>query len=294
MKIIRGIEQSPIKAVIYGPEAVGKTTLAAAFPSPVILDTEDGAKRIDVAKSKCPDWKTLMGSMIELGGDAQGFKTVIVDSVDWAESLLKKKLEGDLRKPVDDLPYGRGYGVLAEAFAALLNAANVLVNRGLHVVLVGHSHVKRFTPPDVDEGYERFELKLSKQIGPLVKEWADLILFANYKTKVVEGADGKNRGKGGKERVMYAERCAAWDAKNRFGLAPELPMTIDAISHLWSSKPGWLDRVKAADTAEALESIAAEAGIAMETGQLSEQQHAKLASLIESRRSEFIPEEAAT
>lgn len=298
MKIVRGIEQSPVKSVLYGPEAVGKTTFASKFPAAVILDTEDGARQIDAAKVKCGDWMTLMGAMVELGGNAQGFQTVVIDSVDWAETLLRKHLETKLGKPVDDLPYGRGYGVLAEAFAKFLDAADVLVDRGLHVVLVGHSTVKRFTPPDTEEGYDRYELKLSKQVGPLVKEWADLILFANYKTRVVEGDDGKKRGKGGKERVMYAERTAAFDAKNRFGLTAELPMNIEQIAHLWASPPtpkaGWMDRVKAATTVEELGAVGDEAAEALSSGDLSEAQHEKLRKMIDKRHDELQPQEVAT
>lgn len=293
MKIIRGIEQTALKVVDYGPEGVGKTTLASHFPSPVILDTEDGARQIDCAKVKCPDWKTLYGAMIELGGNLNGFQTVVVDSVDWAEALLKKHLEVQLGKPVDDLPYGRGYGVLAEAFSKFLDAADVLVDRGLHVVLVGHSTVKRCTPPDSEEGYDRYELKLSKQVGPLVKEWADLMLFANYKTRIVEGKDGKNRGRGGKDRMLYTERCAAWDAKNRFGLPSEMPMSIDSISHLWAtSKPKWTDRVKAAATVEDLGKIADEADEAVSRGELTDDQAAKLRKMIDARHNEIEPADA--
>jgi GTPase SAR1 family protein len=32
----------PPRVLIYGPEGVGKTTLAAKFPAPVFLQTEDG------------------------------------------------------------------------------------------------------------------------------------------------------------------------------------------------------------------------------------------------------------
>jgi hypothetical protein len=89
----------------------------------------------------------------------------------------------------------------------------------------------------MDEGWDRYELKLSKQVGPLVKEWSDLLLFANYRTRIVEGADGRNRAKGGKERVLFTERTAAWDAKNRFGLAPEIPMTIEALAPIFAAAP---------------------------------------------------------
>jgi hypothetical protein len=234
LKIERGIQASPVAAVIHGVEGIGKTTLASQFPSPLILDTEDGSKRIDCARFRVTKWLDLLSAMLDLGGDPQGFKTVVIDSIDWAETLLREHLSAKLGKPVDDLPYGRSFGVVAEGFQPLINAADGLIAKGMHVVLVGHSEVKRCTPPDMDEGYDRYEIKLSKKVNAIVKEWADLILFTNYKTRLIEGADGRKKGRGGKERVMYAERTAAWDAKNRFGLPAEMPMDIGQLESIFT------------------------------------------------------------
>ncbi|MFZ4594887.1 MAG: AAA family ATPase, partial [Verrucomicrobiaceae bacterium] len=38
----RGRVTRPQKSAIYGPEGVGKTTLASQAPNPVFLDTEGG------------------------------------------------------------------------------------------------------------------------------------------------------------------------------------------------------------------------------------------------------------
>ena len=36
--IKRGVQQRPQRVIIYGPEGVGKSTLAAGLPAPVLLD----------------------------------------------------------------------------------------------------------------------------------------------------------------------------------------------------------------------------------------------------------------
>lgn len=92
------------------------------------------------------------------------------------------------------------------------------------MVWLAHSKVTRTSPPDQTDGYDRYELKLSKHIAPLLKEWADLILFATTEVQVVQGSDGKLKAQGGKARVIHTERTAAWDAKNRFSLPERLPM----------------------------------------------------------------------
>lgn len=300
IKIERGISRGAVRVVLYGTEGIGKSTLAAQFPNALILDTEDGTRQIDCARVRCPDWMTLQGAMLDLGGNAQGFQTVVVDSIDWAERMaLEHMLRKDGKRSVEDYGFGKGFVKLAEVVSAFLTLADGLIDRGLNVVFVGHSTVKRTTPPDLDEGWDRYELKLSRQVAPLVKEWADALLFANYRTRLVEGSDGRTRAKGGKERILYAERTAAWDAKNRYGLLAELPMTIEALSPLFDGprtpRPlGWMERVAKAETVEALGQIADEADQAVTAGDMTESQRNRLDAEIAKRHDELDPQEAAT
>lgn len=87
--------------------------------------------------------------------------------------------------------------------------------------------------------YDRYELKLGQKTGsktaPLVKEWADMVLFANYKTLVMTTDNGKKKAQGG-ERVMYTNHRPAWDAKNRHGLPDEMPFHYAGIAHIFASQ----------------------------------------------------------
>lgn len=236
LKIVRGRQRSHVRAVIYGTEGIGKSTLASQFPTPLVLDTEDGTRHLDVARVSCPDWATLEGALHELARDAQGFETVVIDSVDWAErAMIEQILRTSGKKSIEDFGFGKGYTLVAERIGRFLQLADDLVARGLHVVLVAHAQVKRTSPPDMQDGFDRYELKLTKQTAPIVKEWSDLLLFATYKTSIVEGADGRKKAAGGKERVMYAERSAAWDAKNRFGLPAVMPMCIGSLASIFEA-----------------------------------------------------------
>jgi len=237
LKIERGLKSSPVRAVIYGTEGIGKSTLAAQFPQPLILDTEDGTGRIDCARVVCHDALVLEGAILDLIGDPQGFRTVVIDSADWAErQILEHLLKKAGKRSIEDFGFGKGYTMLAEACGRILSLADQLISRGVNVVFVAHAAVKRCSPPDETDGYDRYELKLTRQTGPLFKEWADLLLFCNYKTKLVEGSDGRKKATGGKQRVMYAERSAAWDAKNRYGLPAEMPMAIGELDQALQSK----------------------------------------------------------
>ena len=47
MKLTSGKIDTAIKTVIYGPEGIGKSTLAAQFPRPVFIDTEGSTVHMD-------------------------------------------------------------------------------------------------------------------------------------------------------------------------------------------------------------------------------------------------------
>jgi len=230
LKISDGIEAAPVKAVIYGPESIGKTTLATQLPAPIILDTERGSGRIACKRHRCKTLADLEGAMLSLSRDNEGFRTVVIDSADWAEGfVVEAMLRKDKKDSIEAYGFGKGHVMLGERWKALLALADQLIDRGLHVVWVAHAKVVKFSPPDETDGYDRWELKLSKNVAPLLKEWADLLLFLNYRTAIVEGDDGRSKGKGGRERVMHAARCAAWDAKNRFGLPETMPLGVKPI-----------------------------------------------------------------
>lgn len=293
MKIIRGPVREPAKVVLYGVEGIGKTTLASEFPNPLFIDTEDGSKHLDVARVMCPEWGDLTLALAELAVETHGFQTVVIDSVDWAAAACEKALcEKHGKKSIEDWPYGRGYKMLAEQFAALLDAADRVVAAGLHVVLVAHAKVQRTSPPDLTEGYDRYELDLDKRLAPGVKEWSDAVLFCNYKTRLVEGQDGRTKAIGGKDRILYAERSAAYDAKNRFGLPEESPMTIDALRPLFEGpkpQPTLRARIAAAGTADELGRLGGLVDEMQAKGKLTPEQVGTLTELIAKRHAELEP-----
>ena len=303
MKITRGIEQSASKVCIHGPAGVGKTTLASEFPRPLFLDTENGSKRIDCDRVRCSDWLTLKGALVELARDPMGYETVVVDSGDWAEELLCLHLaaKDEKQRHPDDLPYGQGGVLIAKHFSSMLADCSLLVDRGINVVVIAHSVVKRVSPPDLEEAYDRYELKMRPKVAPKVMEWADAVLFANFKTRVAEGEDGKKRGRGGKERKLFTERTAAWDAKNRFGLPSEVPMTIEALAPLFTAgtaaKPAsksWRQRILECGTVEALGDMGNRVDEAESNQKLTPEQAETLRTLIGERHNQLEPQEVSS
>ena len=238
MKIISGKVERAQKAIIYGPEGIGKSTLAAAFPNPLFIDTEYGSYKIDVKRLPRPSsWMMLLDEVRYVKQNPSLCRTLVIDTADWAEQLCVIDVCAKYQKEsIEDFGYGKGYVKLTETFGKLLNLLEEVVDSGVHVVMTAHAKMRRFDQPDELGGYDRWEMKLNQK-GPaaLAKEWADMVLFVNYKTFAVnvdgQGATkGKNKGQGGK-RVMYATHHPCWDAKNRHDLPEELPLDFNAIAH---------------------------------------------------------------
>lgn len=239
MNILTGKQNHALKLVIYGVEGIGKTTFASKFPDPLFIDTEGGTKDIDVKRvDPAPaTWEMLLQYVQEVRDTAGLCKTLVVDTADWAERLCIKSVCSKYQKSgIEEWNYGKGYTYVYEAFGKLLNLLDEVILKGVHVVLAAHAALKKFEQPDEAGSYDRWAMKLidspKTSNAAMIREWADIILFANYETVVVKSSDGgKAKAQGGK-RVMYTTHHPCWDAKNRFGLPEKLPFGFESIAHL--------------------------------------------------------------
>ncbi|MNC15629.1 hypothetical protein D3C75_634530 [compost metagenome] len=168
------------------------------------------------------------------------FGTLIIDTIDWAEMLCVDSICAAHQKTgVEDFGYGKGYIFVAEEFGRFLNLLSDVIEAGIHVVLVAHSQIVKFEQPDEMGAYDRYQLKLGAKTGSrtaaLVKEWADMVLFINYKTfSIAADQKGtKHKAQGG-TRTVYATHHPAWDAKNRQGLPDEFPLDYGYIAHIFN------------------------------------------------------------
>lgn len=219
----------PMKVVLYGVEGIGKTTFVSHFPDPIFIDTEGSTGFIDAKKLPDPDsWAMLLEEIAYMAQSPQG-KTLVIDTADWAEELAKQHLMAKHKwQAIDQTDYGTRYVALSNEIIRLLRGLEMVKNAGMNVVLTAHAVQKKFELPDQVGSFDRYVLKLEKRDAALIKEWCDMLLFANYKTTVVASGSGSKKATGG-QRVMYTTHMPAWDAKNRLGLPDELPFEYGAI-----------------------------------------------------------------
>ena len=232
-KITGGVMPAPLKVVLYGVEGIGKSSFAARFPQPVFIDTEGGTGRLDVRRLPAPDsWQMLLDEAAAAAAGQVPCQTLVLDTADWAEKLCMAGVCARFKvKGIEDIGYGKGYTYVKEDFARLLDVLDGVIASGRHVVVVAHAAVAKFEQPDAVGSYDRWVMKTSKQVAPLLREWCDMLLFANYKTVVEKsgaGPSAKNKASGAR-RVLYTTHNACWDGKNRFGLPDEVPFDYESI-----------------------------------------------------------------
>lgn len=236
MNITKGIISKPVKVCVYGVEGIGKTTFASQFPEPLFFDLDKGSAQLDVSRvTDITSWPLLMSNIKEVYDNPTICKTLVIDTADAAERMCIDYICGKFnKKGIEDFGYGAGYTYLTEEFARFLVQLDACIGQGVNVVVLAHAVLKTVTLPEEMGTYDHWELKLSSKttnkVAPLVKEWADLLLFANYKTILIE--DGTRKKAAGGKRIMYTMHTTFADAKNRFSLAEELPFDYNEIVRL--------------------------------------------------------------
>ena len=239
MQVISGRIEKAKKVVLYGPEGVGKSSFASQFPNPIFIDTEGSTTELDVNRLPRPSSWTMLLQQVDWVKN-ESYKTLIIDTIDWAEMLGVQSVCATHNKSgIESFGYGQGYIYVAEEIGKFLNKLSDLIEIGINVVLTAHSQIVKFEQPDEMGAYDRYQLKLGQKSGSrtaaLVKEWADMVLFMNYKTYSVATDDkGKKHKAQGGTRTIYATHHPAWDAKNRHGLPDEFPMDYAQIAHIFN------------------------------------------------------------
>ena len=222
------------KVVLYGVEGIGKSTFASQFPNPVFIDTEGSTSNMNVQRLDNPNsWQMLLDE-VNYVKQTKICSTLIIDTADWAETLANQHIIArNGITSIEDLGYGKGYTMVKEEFGKLLNLLSELTDDGINVVVTAHAELKKKEEPDQMGAYDRYQLKLSRQCAPLLKEWSDMVLFANYETTIVTDSKTKSKKATGGQRVMFTTHHPAWDAKNRHNLPEKLPFDFSSIAQLF-------------------------------------------------------------
>ncbi len=121
---------------IWGESMSGKTYLARQFPSPLILNTDGNAKKVNTPSVEIFDFKTFVEALNEIEKGEHSYKTIIIDLVDDIKTMLqnyvceKYKVEDE-----GEVPYGKGYREVKMTWQKLMVRLNQLP---YNVIFISH------------------------------------------------------------------------------------------------------------------------------------------------------------
>lgn len=225
--VITGKEKKPPIIVAYGPQGVGKTKWASQAPGEIFLPCEDGIGTLDYARfSKPRTFEDVLEVIVELGSKQHPYKTLVIDTV----SALEKIIHTDIRAAKGDnifTSFGKGHTMAVGYFDKLTTYLSRLRDsKGMMIILLAHCDIKRFEPPESDP-YDTYTIRCHEKVQNKVYDWADIVLFMNYVTKVKVDEESfgqkRTRGVGDDTRAIYTRRRPAFLAKNRHDLPFEIP-----------------------------------------------------------------------
>lgn len=185
---IAASEQDPKLMLLYGPPKVGKTTILAALPNCLIIDTEDGSDYVSAMKIKVTKFEELREACAEIVKAGRPYDFVALDTItrveDWCESratqmyketVIGKSFSG---KTVLELPQGAGYFWLRRAFDEVLA---MIIPTAKKVILVGHLREKFIGGKDakLDVTVSTKDLDLTGKIKQIACSRSDAIGYVH-------------------------------------------------------------------------------------------------------------------
>jgi|TARA_R100000455_G_scaffold26911_1_gene15815 hypothetical protein len=224
----------PMRINLQGQDGIGKSTFAANADKPIFIQAEDGLDYIkDVARfPKCETWTQIFDNLMALYETEHDYKTVVLDTTDAAHALCEIHVceQNNWRDSANNLSiekpgFGKGFTAVKERFQGLLNNLNTLrEEKNMNVILLSHVHIKPHNDPNLSEPYDRWEMRCSKGVNSLIKDWVDFNLFAAFETSLMkDGSKAKAKSYG--NRSMHTKFSAGFDAKSRIALPEKMPLS---------------------------------------------------------------------
>ena len=212
---------------LYGQAGVGKTSLAAEFPRPILINIEGGVPEgvaiTYTGREPIRDYNKFIAYLETLRYQEHNFKTVIIDSLD----TLEKKVIHPYVKRVNDFDsidqtFGKAYTRSAEVMDKILDHLEDLrIRKKMYIVLTAAA-VKETFDDLINNSYHRFNLALQNQIQTKIFHQSDFMFFMKPDVYMVKSkGDKKERPAGSSRRLLCTSIMPTWVAKSRARGVPD-------------------------------------------------------------------------
>lgn len=231
-KVTTGKIKKPELVLIYGPDGVGKSSFAANAPAPIFAEVEEGTARLDVSRMPLIEsWGMMVQGIKELAEEKHSYKTLVIDSLDWLESLLWQEICKEYKAASIEHAcggYGKGYVEAVVRWDDFIRRLSYLRNaKGMNLILIAHSETIKHNDAMNQVEYDKHQMKLNKRAAPRFREWVDSVLFANFEVHATKDGDS-TKAYGTGVRKLWTEGRPGFDAKNRLGLPPVIDLSWQA------------------------------------------------------------------
>lgn len=249
-QVKRGRLGLPPRVLVYGPQGVGKTTIAADADA-LFADIEGGSGEADAARypfnpgepdeCKPRDYDQLVAAIDDLlAHPGHGYSAFALDTADSLEALIHRHLcEKNKVSSIEKVGggYGKGYRAAVEELRRLLAKLDLLRAQGVTVIFLAHSITSTFKNPE-GEDFDRFSLACHSLFAGQLYSWCDVVGFLHFEggsKKLDEDSSKERRARGWStgRRIMQLAREAAWDAKWRLTVPMDLEFEV-SNEHPWA------------------------------------------------------------
>jgi len=237
----RGVTRTSWKLGIYGPEGIGKSSLAALCPGIAFCDLELSTLDLDITRVKGVNTGDYVTSWANLRRWVQGLSSGIyaIDSVtraeDWCAAWVvknKKSNEGAAASDsLEDFRYKAGLTFVVDEFRRFLSDIENAFVRGASFVMLAHNRISRIKNPDGSDFIRNEPRLIDDPKASNMLQWVqflDHLAFVDLDKAV--NKQGKVSGSG--SRTIFLDTAPNRISKTRS--LPKDPMEfLEGSTTLW-------------------------------------------------------------
>ena len=128
---------TPKSFLIWGESMSGKTYLAREFESPLIINTDGNATKVNTPSVAIKTFAEFAEVIEALKTEKHTYKTVIIDLIDDIETMLTIHIcEAAKVESLADIPFGKGYAKFNAVWKKLMIE---LTQMNMNVIFISHS-----------------------------------------------------------------------------------------------------------------------------------------------------------
>lgn len=259
-KVQSGAQPRRLRDLWYGEPGVGKTSLAACTPSPLIVSLDDGAGAVGADKLRISGLPELRALLHELRTSKHSYKTLVIDVLDEIERWIAcdvatnfKDEKGRKFNTIAEIPFAAGYKSSIDSHwrPLLADFEQFQAQTGMGLVLLAWAGEGK--APDEAGGNmimqgPRLHDSPKVSIQGLIYGWCENVLFLRWERITAAGSKDRDfreataKQVGQARRVICTDSSGAWLAKNRGrGKVPSvIPMADGDPAATWRELSGYL------------------------------------------------------